>query len=144
MLGRLARALRFVGLDTTYADEPGRGRAVEDAILSGRVLVTRDRRLKTYGCRHVFVESDHWIEQLDQVLRELGLKHEELPAYSRCSRCNRELERVDRETIRDLVPPFVHATHSEFHRCPGCQRVYWPGTHVTRLNAKLGRGGGAA
>lgn len=138
MLGRLARALRLIGLDTAYADEQGRGRALEQAILTGRVIVTRDRRLNAYGCRRVLAVSDHWEEQLAQVLSELGLDREALPAFSRCSRCNREIIAVSRNQVRDTVPPFVFATQREFHRCPGCGRVYWAGTHVTRMQRRLG------
>lgn len=139
MLGRLARALRFVGLDTTYADEAGRARALEEAILTGRVIVTRDRRVKTYGCRRVFIVSDHWLEQLHQCLVELGLRREDLPAYTRCSRCNTPLEPASRDSVRDRVPPFVWSTQKDFHLCPRCDRVYWAGSHVKRLNARLGQ-----
>jgi uncharacterized protein with PIN domain len=138
MLGRLARALRLVGLDTTYADEEGRARALDSAILTGRVIATRDKRLNSYGCRRVFVVSDHWEEQLAQVLVELGLDRAALPAFSRCSRCNREIVPVARDEVRDVVPPFVFATQRAFHRCPGCARVYWAGTHVQRMQSRLG------
>lgn len=139
MLGRLARALRFVGLDTTWADESGRAAALEEAVLGGRVIATRDRKLKTYGYRRVLVASDHWLAQLEQVLAELELERSALPAYTRCSRCNRGIEPVEREAVRDIVPPFVYATHTEFHRCAACQRVYWAGSHVLRLNRTLRR-----
>lgn len=138
MLGRLARALRFVGLDTTYADEAHRGPVMEDAILEGRAICTRDRKLKTYGCKRIFVVSDHWREQLEQVLDELALDRTSLPAWTRCSRCNQRIEPVAKETVQTVVPPYVYATHEQFHRCPECHRVYWSGSHVVRLNRALG------
>jgi uncharacterized protein with PIN domain len=138
MLGRLARVLRFLGLDTTYGTCGERPALLEEAILSGRIILTRDRRLKAYGCRRVLVESDHWTEQLVQVAGEIGIAPDDLAAFSRCSRCNDVLAPVQkRDEVRDLVPSYTYATKERFTRCPRCKRVYWSGSHVERMNRRL-------
>jgi uncharacterized protein with PIN domain len=38
------------------------------------------------------------------------------------------------------VPERVARTQRELSRCPGCGKVYWPGSHVERIRATLERG----
>jgi len=35
------------------------------------------------------------------------------------------------------VPPYVAVHASRFFACPGCGRVYWPGTHSSRIARTL-------
>jgi uncharacterized protein with PIN domain len=62
------------------------------------------------------------------------------PALSRCAVCNTTLERVSREDVASRVPPYVVRTQTDFRRCPGCGRVYWPGTHVDGMRERMGEG----
>jgi uncharacterized protein with PIN domain len=39
--------------------------------------------------------------------------------------------------VEHRVPPFVAATAPRFRVCPGCGRVYWPGTHADRIARRL-------
>jgi uncharacterized protein with PIN domain len=48
-------------------------------------------------------------------------------------KCNEILNRVPREAVLDRIPAKVREHYSEFHICPGCGRVYWPGTHYERM-----------
>jgi uncharacterized protein with PIN domain len=48
-------------------------------------------------------------------------------------RCNALLEPVSKEEVRKGLPPRAAALYDEFHRCPGCGRVYWPGSHYDRM-----------
>ncbi len=70
-----------------------------------------------------------------QLVHELGLTDE--AAGTRCDRCNVEVQRVDAEAVRDVVPPYVAQTQRDFRRCPSCGRVYWPATHWNRIHAIL-------
>jgi uncharacterized protein with PIN domain len=53
--------------------------------------------------------------------------------FRRCLRCNALLEAVRKEDVLAELPPPVRAGQQEFRRCPGCRRVYWPGTHHRRM-----------
>jgi hypothetical protein len=35
------------------------------------------------------------------------------------------------------VPEKVLLLHPAFTHCPGCDRVYWPGSHYERMRARL-------
>jgi uncharacterized protein with PIN domain len=132
MLGRLARWLRLFGFDTVYI--PG----IEDADLlkvakrEERIILTRDTRIAKKdvpGC--LFVQSEDVIDQVPQVIKDLGLN---IPEERRCARCNGELVKVlDKEDMRDLVPEHVFHTYGLFRRCCRCNNIYWEGSHYCRF-----------
>src|SRR2546425_807893 len=69
MLGRLARWLRILGHDVAYGRHLRDRTLVDSARREERLLLTRDTRLlrDPHLPRHLFVESDHFREQLRQV-----------------------------------------------------------------------------
>ncbi|GIW40145.1 MAG: hypothetical protein KatS3mg076_0722 [Candidatus Binatia bacterium] len=141
MLGRLATWLRLTGQDASYGSHL-RGRALlRHARSESRTVLTRDRSLarKCQGDPEVFlVSSDHFREQLREVVRAFGIDPYRA-MFSRCPRCNVPLERIPREAARPFVPRFVFETAPEFVRCGRCRRVYWPGTHAERVREELRR-----
>lgn len=129
MLGSLATWLRILGYDTAYVKEGDDGEIVARARGEGRVLLTRDKELAASYEPSLLLESTHVREQLESVLRELHLSVDWDRVLSRCTVCNRPVEAVDRESVRDEVPPRAYQEHERFWRCPSCGRVYWTGTH---------------
>jgi len=139
MLGKLARFLRLLGYDVDYAR--GVANDTEVAALaraSGRLLLTRDVELARRVAHSFLVTSLDPREQVDQVVQGLRLTPDPRLAFSRCSVCNTPLEPAAPEAVAAEVPEGVRERHTRFWRCPGCRRVYWPGTHVARMEADLG------
>lgn len=131
MLGRLAKWLRVLGYDTVYwrGDDAG---LIRLALTGDRLLLTRDTRLppRLPPSHCLFIESDHYDEQLRQVIGRLGLP----PRIGRrCLRCNHVLEPAEKAGLRGRVPEFVWQRHHRFARCPDCLRIYWEGTHFQRM-----------
>ena len=62
---------------------------------------------------------------------------DEIIERCRCLECNSLLVSVDKERIRLQVPAYVFKTQSHFKRCPGCQRIYWGGTHRRNIYQRL-------
>jgi uncharacterized protein with PIN domain len=139
MLGRLARWLRIVGHDTAYGPHLRRRELAACARREGRLLLTRDTRLVRDPDLppHLFITSDQFREQLRQVAATVPLGGEGL--LSRCLDCNRPLDAVARERVRDRVPPFVWETNQRFLSCGGCGRIYWPATHRAHIVSELER-----
>ena len=137
MLGRLARWLRVLGHDVAYGPHLGGRTLVACARREGRLLLTRDTRLRRDRQLppHLFVASDHFREQLREVARAVPIGNAAL--LRRCLECNRELEDLPRERARDRVPPFVWATNERFLACPRCGRLYWPATHRASMVREL-------
>lgn len=137
MLGRLAKWLRVLGYDTHYwrGDDAG---LVHLALAEKCLLLTRDTRLhhRLPPGQSLFIESDHYDEQLRQVIGRLGWP----PRIGhRCLRCNLLLEAADKAELRGRVPEFVRLRHDKFARCPGCLRIYWEGTHFQRMTEAVRR-----
>ena len=137
MLGRLARWLRIMGQDVAYGPELSGAGLLRAARQQGRLILTRDRAVaKRNPPPYLMIRSDHFREQLKQVIEECGLDPLK-DAFSRCAECNTVLESVAKSGLEDKVPPYVFATQEEFSLCSGCRRVYWPATHQERMLTEL-------
>ncbi len=131
-LGRLSRWLRLMGFDTAYA-AAGTTRAgvILQALQEERVLLTRDKRFFPYrGMRTIRVASEKVDEQLAQVLRDSRARADAKTFYTRCLKCNTPLEEIEKEGIKQRVPPHVFKTVDEFVRCAVCDQIFWAGTHL--------------
>jgi uncharacterized protein with PIN domain len=136
-LGKLARRLRLVGLDTVYRDD------VDDAALArlaereGRVVLTRDqgllkRRTVAHG---YYIRETEPHRQFVEVLRRFGPL--ELQPLSRCLRCNGTLRRVAKSVVEAKLLPGTRQHYDSFDMCDSCGRVYWKGSHWERLKEAI-------
>ncbi|MBW7956851.1 MAG: Mut7-C RNAse domain-containing protein [Deltaproteobacteria bacterium] len=140
MLGKLARWMRTLGYDVEYDPSIEDGELVRRAAAGGRIVLTRDTRLiKRKAVRNMafFIRGDRIEDQLREVAS--AYPPEKGMLLTRCLRCNAVLEDVPRESIRGKVPPYVYATQAGFSACPVCRRIYWGGTHKTRMVEELKR-----
>lgn len=135
MLMRLARWLRLLGADVVTDASLSGAELLKRARAENRVLITRDKRLRT-ARDAMFLESNAIREQMREIVARLGLDVRANP-FTRCSRCNRPLLPVARELVARRVPPYVFASHNQFAECGGCGRIYWPETHPARFRALL-------
>jgi uncharacterized protein with PIN domain len=139
MLGRLAKWLKILGFDVLYFSKAEDRELVAIARREGRVLLTRDTGLIERTARRpnrLFVRSDDWEDQVVQVLDDLGLWDEVRP-NTRCLDCNLLLRPLSKDRARNLVTPYVHEHASSFAICPGCDRVFWQGTHYGDMEKKI-------
>jgi uncharacterized protein with PIN domain len=143
-LGKLARHLRMAGFDTLYGNDWDDDEIVRLAALQKRTILTRDKGMLRRGDvdRGYFVRAIESEAQLAEVLARLQLEALVAP-FSRCRECNTPLEDVARDAVQDRLPEKVRVLYERFRHCPGCDRIYWEGTHFDRMNAVLRRLGGA-
>lgn len=139
MLGTLARWLRILGYDTLYDNRLTDDEILELSRSESRVVLTRDRRLAARkglaAC--VLIEEDRLHEQLRIVLTATDATVPRQPRLIRCLVCNTILNEVEKEVLRDRVPPYVYRTQSRFRECPRCRKLYWRGTHRERMAERL-------
>jgi hypothetical protein len=129
MLGSLATWLRLLGRDTTYAANIDDDALLDHAQREGRVVLTRDRELARRARDAIVVRSTAVATQIQEVRGPLDLRLELDPATARCSMCNGQLERAPDTAVAPSGKPA--------HQCTGCGRLYWSGTHVDRIRARL-------
>ena len=72
-------------------------------------------------------------EQLALVFREFGLT----PCEPRCMSCGGELRRVEKEALRERIPPKTYRWLDEYFVCARCDRLFWRGTHWMRIAQQL-------
>ena len=137
MLGRLVKWLRIIGQDVIYgAHLTGYG-LIRAARAENRLILTRDHRLKQkQPPPFLFIESDHYRDQLRQVVGQCGLRLGD-GLFVRCIECNTLLQSRPRETLEKVVPPYVFASQEKFFSCPTCRRIYWPATHHQKMLEEL-------
>jgi uncharacterized protein with PIN domain len=138
MLGSLARWLRLLGYDADYDNRRDDAELVRLARAENRVLLTRDQALAARrGVQTLLIASQVLDEQLAQVTAAFPRAAGSEPA--RCPVCNTALVLATPEELADRLPAYVLHKHHDFRRCPGCDRVYWPGSHWQNMQARLQR-----
>jgi uncharacterized protein with PIN domain/sulfur carrier protein ThiS len=133
-LGQLARYLRLLGFDVIYRNNFTDREVAQIAHREQRIVLTRDRRLLqhkiiTHG---YFVRADKPREQVREILARLDL-YGALRPFTRCLRCNGELETVDKEAVLDQLEPKTRKYYHQFRRCKDCGQAYWRGSHFNRM-----------
>ncbi len=133
-VGKLARLLRMLGFDTAYQSKWSDSWIAELAWQEGRIVLSRDKGLLKrkkieYGR---LLRSQQPKTQLQEVLSLFALQ-QEVRLFSRCLRCNCLLQAVRKERIAHLLLPKTKKYFHEFCICPGCERIYWPGSHMQKM-----------
>lgn len=136
-LGKLARDLRLLGFDVVYESD-----ATDSSLVAkcsnDRALLTRDRRLLMHrAIRHGYCpRSNDPEEQIIEVIRRFDLA-ELVSPYMRCLQCNGLLATVNKAEVIDQLEPLTKIHYDDFRRCVECGKIYWPGSHFDKLEARL-------
>jgi uncharacterized protein len=138
MLERLARWLRILGFDCALERGIPDADLVRRASAERRVILTRDRDIRSeWRVLNVFdVPQGSTSEQLAAVVARFDLARHARP-FTRCSRCNELLAEADPAAVAGLVPESVAREQRQFLRCHACGRVYWAGSHASRMRAVI-------
>ena len=138
-MGRLAAYLRMLGFDTLYRNDYADEDLAKLSADEDRILLTRDRGLLmravvTRGC---YVRATQPARQLAELLQRFDLARAINP-FRRCMHCNDVLRPVSKETISDRLLPHTKQHFDEFYNCPQCDRIYWKGSHYSRMQRFIG------
>jgi hypothetical protein len=137
-LGRLARNLRLLGFDVVYDPHAEDRQLLCVMERENRALLTRDRRLLMHAVVKTgyFPRSQNSDEQTVEVIRRFDLLGSIAP-FTRCLRCNAPLQKVSKAEIIQRLEPLTKIYYDQFRRCTGCEKIYWPGSHFSRLKRRL-------
>jgi uncharacterized protein with PIN domain len=135
MLRGLGRWLRAAGHDVAIAGgEPDRA-LLDRAAAEDRTVLTRDRQLARTappGARVVLLGDNALDDHACAVRERLGLDWQFAP-FTRCLVDNTPLRLATAEEA-GRAPGNVGGP---VRACPACGRLYWPGSHVRRMAARL-------
>jgi uncharacterized protein len=139
-LGGLARWLRAAGSDARWQPDIADDTLVREAQKTAATILTTDSLLMERRLLRDRVVPGLWLpptlripEQLALVLREFALA----PGEPRCMSCGGELHRVEKEALRTRIPPRTYRWLEEYFVCERCDRLFWRGTHWTRIERQL-------
>jgi uncharacterized protein with PIN domain len=133
-LGKLSKYLRLCGFDTLYEKDYDDKEIIDISTSDRRIILTRDKGLlKNKQVTHGYwIRSTRYDEQLFEVIKRFDLKNV-LKPFTRCLECNTILEDVNKEAIADSLMPKTRKYYSDFKKCPGCNRIFWEGSHYEKM-----------
>ena len=107
-------------------------------VRENRALLTRDRRLLMHAIvQHGYCpRSQNANEQTIEVVRRFDLS-ELIAPFTRCLRCNAPLQQTAKADIIDKLEPLTKIYYDQFRRCPGCNQIYWSGSHFLKLQKRI-------
>lgn len=133
-LGKLAKYLRLLGFDSLFDPHYQDEEIIQCAESEDRIILTRDRLLlmnkrtaQGYGVKNI--EPGKQLKEVVEYFNLLG----KIKAFSRCLECNGELISIPKEQVEDFLPPKTNQYYQEFCSCPGCERIYWQGSHYEEM-----------
>ena len=128
-VGKLVKWLRIMGYDTLFFNGSNDAHLIATALAEDRVILTRDtqimkRRVVITGqLKAILIQSDEPELQMHQVIDTLGLDYQFRP-FTICLECNQPLQERSKQQVKNLVPPYVFQTQSQYMECPTCHRIY--------------------
>jgi uncharacterized protein with PIN domain len=139
MLQGLGRWLRAAGYDTLVATGGMGDAALLDACRAeGRVLITRDRALAERGGRGlkvVVLPAGGLVDDVRALNAALEIDWRRSP-FTRCVEDNTVLRPATEAEVARM-PESARILPGPLRACPACGRLYWPGSHVRRMQARL-------
>ena len=139
MLGRLAKHLRMLGIDTKYS------RSISESVLK-KMSLDENRTVLTRRTKFLelkkpvpfcFINSNNPETQITEVIKHFNILADDLVPFSLCLLCNSALEDVDRNLAEGKVPDYVFNSIEKFSQCPACGRIYWQGTHYKNMSKRV-------
>lgn len=137
-LGKLANAMRTIGIDTYYDTKSTDKQIAEIAFNQERVVLTRDVGL----LKHKTIKWGLWLrsQQHETQLQEVEKKYNIsslVNAFTRCLICNGDIIAVPKDEILNQLPAKTREYFNQFYQCNNCKKIYWKGSHYEHMLEKL-------
>jgi uncharacterized protein with PIN domain len=141
-LGGLARWLRGAGYESDWQPDIADGELLRQAQAHEAIILTTDSGVMERRLVRSRTIPAFWLpptlkirDQLALVFREFDLR----PREPRCMSCGGALKRVDKERLKDRIPPKTYRWLNEFFVCQHCGKLLWRGSHWEKISHALER-----
>ena len=138
-LQRLGSWLRAAGYDTLIESDGRPDYALlKQALADERLLITRDRKLTEHRRAPgtvILLDCENLEDCIAALCRQLPINWLHEP-FARCLVCNTRLIDAKAEQLQ-VLPARLKNSIEHAYYCPGCKKVYWDGSHVRRMRARL-------
>lgn len=143
MVQKLGRLLILCGFDVRIIKTVQKRKDIKNlseiAFKEKRILITRDTKIlklknKSY---YVLLKEQKIYNQMKVVFNTLKIKPKPELIFTRCARCNLSLNPIDKQEIKNLIPPITYKNTEEFYICNKCKKLYWKQSHYDFFLNKL-------
>jgi len=133
-LGKLARHLRLMRLDTIYKINITDQELFNISQKEKRVLLTRDIGIlkNNRATRAFFVYNTSPEKQWKEIIKRFKWSTSVKP-FSRCLECNGKIKRTAKSKVLKFLPLKVQKFYKMFYQCADCRKIYWQGSHYQKL-----------
>ena len=133
-LGKLAKYMRMLGFDSLYQNDYTDNQIIMISKKTGRVILTRDKALLKSKAvsRGYLLKNTEINSQIKEVVDRFQLLSLAKP-FSLCLSCNLPVKRVEKESLKETLPPLIYSQFTEFSKCPGCGKIFWKGSHYSAM-----------
>lgn len=135
MLGKLAKKLRMLGIDTTYHNNITGDNLISVSLKENGIILTRktERPYSDKATPVLFILDNNPNNQLKQVVSHYKINRNTTTPFSRCISCNKELMPLEKDLAEGKVADYVFNTTESFTTCSVCKKIYWSGTHFQHM-----------
>jgi uncharacterized protein len=141
-LGGLARWLRAAGYESFWQPDIDDAELLREAQRLRAIVLTTDSLMMERGVLRDGLIPAFWLpptltmgEQLALVFREFRLAVRE----ARCMTCGGELRPVEKERVRERIPPKTWCWLDAYFVCARCNQLFWHGTHWRKIGVQLAK-----
>jgi hypothetical protein len=141
-MGGLARWLRAIGYDARFWPGIADPDLIRIALGTTAILLTTDGRLMAHGAIAQGAIAALLVPvTLDKHGQAAFVAAKlDLPIRApRCMTCGGQLARIDKQSVRDRIPPRTFPWLDDYFVCCRCGRLFWEGTHWQRIRSRLKR-----
>ena len=134
----ICKTLRMLGFDVLDRRSMPLEEAIRRAIEEKRIWIRKSFATPSlqYGVRYFMFQTDDLERQLQEIDTEYHIRDHTHP-FSRCLRCNEVIRPIELAVIQERIPQKVRKSQTRFYQCDACQRIYWPGSHLQRMQKRL-------
>ena len=139
-LGRLVTYLRMLGFDTLYQNNYDDPTLANISANEHRTLLTCDRKLlmRKQVIHGYLVRSRKPRQQILEVLARFNL-FDHRTDIARCLRCNGRILSVSKQAIQAQLLPLTKKYYDKFYQCDSCKKIYWEGSHYSKIQILIER-----
>lgn len=135
-LGDIVRYMRALGFDVYFDPKLSPRNINAISKNENRIILTKNRMLlKLKDVTHgILIRPGTAADQIKRIIDYLDIKEMVRP-FSRCLLCNSLLEDISKDSVEDRIPPKTRAFCDKYAICRSCNKIYWRGTHFTKIKA---------
>lgn len=139
-LGGLSRWLRVAGYRSWWIPGIDDDDLLRAAAQKKAIVLTTDSMLMERRVVRKNIIPSFWLPPILSVGRQLELVFREFKLslrQTRCMNCGGALCAVEKERLRDRIPPRTYIWIQHYWVCENCAGVFWHGTHWQKIRSQL-------